>query len=417
VEYPMEEKDQTFEDEIDIRALLRRLWKARKTILITTLAATFVIFIVSFWILPKQYQGTAYVLVNQPLISYSQSPTDSGVIISPSLPDIKSLAGVATNPQLFMNVLNDPVIKTNFKADVSYLETLENNASAEAIGSEQLRLNIIGGDPDLVVQLVNVWAEKVTVFVNDTYGLGAIMKELLPQVKQSKGDYEKAQTDLEKALAISQVDALSAKLDSLKSDLGNVLGNSLTTKRVLNDLLFFDQGLANLSGDAPLSLGDGLALTTLRQRSLTVQSGLFTVQLDSSSFADFTISQAREAITQMRVGLESQQVRLQSDQSDLEQEIPQVEKDLENANKIIRDFKRESDQSYKIFSDLQLKQKEISTVLGINFQLAKVSLHSVDVTKEVSPRTLLNTIIAGFLGFILAISWILFKDWIKGGEK
>lgn len=413
----MEEKDQTFEDEIDIRALLRRLWKARKTILITTLAATFVIFIVSFWILPKQYQGTAYVLVNQPLISYSQSPTDSGVIISPSLPDIKSLAGVATNPQLFMNVLNDPVIKTNFKADVSYLETLENNASAEAIGSEQLRLNIIGGDPDLVVQLVNVWAEKVTVFVNDTYGLGAIMKELLPQVKQSKGDYEKAQTDLEKALAISQVDALSAKLDSLKSDLGNVLGNSLTTKRVLNDLLFFDQGLANLSGDAPLSLGDGLALTTLRQRSLTVQSGLFTVQLDSSSFADFTISQAREAITQMRVGLESQQVRLQSDQSDLEQEIPQVEKDLENANKIIRDFKRESDQSYKIFSDLQLKQKEISTVLGINFQLAKVSLHSVDVTKEVSPRTLLNTIIAGFLGFILAISWILFKDWIKGGEK
>jgi capsular polysaccharide biosynthesis protein len=413
----MDEKDQTFEDEIDIRALLMRLWKARKVIFITTLIAAILIFIVSYWILPKQYQATAYVLVDQPLISYSQSPTNSGTIISPSIPDIKSLAGIATNPQLLLNVLDDPVIRTTFKLEESYLETLENNSTADAIGSDQLRLNMVGDNPELVAKLVNVWAEKVTVFVNNTYGLGTLLKELDPQVQQSKGDYEKAQADLEQALATSQVDSLKAKLDSLKSDLDTVLGNSLSTKRVINDLQFFDQGLASLPGDTPLSLGDGLALITLRQRSMTVQSGLFTIQMDSSSFNNFTISQARDAITQMRIGLQSQQIRLQSDQSKLEQEIPLVEKDLENAKKVIRDFQRESDQSYKIFADLQEKQKEITTILGINFQLAKVSLQAVPATKAESPRSLVNTVIAGFLGFILAVSWILFKDWIKGGEK
>ena len=103
---------QTYDDEIeiDLRAIALTLWKARRVILVATLAAAIVTFVVSFWILPRQYQATAYVYIGQPFVEFSTFQTDSGFTISPTLTDLKAVVKLAVAPELLDSVLKDPAV-------------------------------------------------------------------------------------------------------------------------------------------------------------------------------------------------------------------------------------------------------------------------------------------------------------------
>ncbi len=399
-----------YDDEIDLRAIALTLWKARKMILITTLAAAVAAFAVSFWILPRTYQATAYVFVGQPVVEFSKSATDSGLTISPTLPDLNAVVKLSVAPGLLESITSDPaVVAAIGKEKITFADM----TTAAAVGKDQLSLQVTDTDPQRAALLANTWAEKVAAVVNATYGMGAVAQALDSQVLHSQNDYESAQAALEEALSQSRVNALSAQLGSKNSDLGNVLGSIVRTQKVLDDLQFFEQGLSGLSGETPLALGDGLALTTLRQRSLTVASESFTVQIDSASFAGFTVSQALEAAAQMRAGLQTQLTRLQSDQSRLEQEIPQLGRDLENANAQLTQFTLKRDQAQGLYTDLLQIQQQVATVLAQSSKVASVSVQAVPPEKAASRKTLMNTALAGMLGLMLSAFGVLAMNWWK----
>ena len=400
-----------YDDEIDLRAIFQTLWKARAVILIVTLAAAVAAFVVSFWFLPRQYQATAYVFVGQPVVEFSKSATDSGLTISPTLPDLNAVVKLSTAPDLLESALKDAAVAAALGDDEITMSDLAGMATAAAVGKDQLSLQVTDADPQRAALLANTWAEKVTAVVNATYGMGAVAQALDSQVLQSQQDYEQAQAALEEVLSQSRADALSAQLDSGKADLDSVLGSIIRTKSVLDDLQFFEQGLSGLSDETPLSLGDGLALTTLRQRSLTVASESFTVQIDSASFAGFSVSKALEATTQMRAGLQTQLTRLQSDQSRLEQEIPQLGRDLENATAQLTQFTLKRDQSQGLYTDLLQIQQQVATVLAQSSKVASVSVQAVPPDKKSSPKVVLNTALAGMLGLMLTVFWAFLQNW------
>jgi uncharacterized protein involved in exopolysaccharide biosynthesis len=400
-----------YDDEIDLRAIAFTLWKARTVILIVTLAAAAAAFVVSFWILPRTYQATAYMFVGQPVVEFSKSATDSGLTISPTLPDLKAVVKLATAPELLESVLKDAAVAAAIGDEEITINDMAGMLTAIDIGKDQLSLQVTDTDPQRAALLANTWAEKVTTVVNATYGMGAMAQVLDSQVLHSQQDYEQAQAALEEALSKSQVNALSAQLDSKKADLGNVLDSIVRTQKVLDDLQFFEQGLSGLSGETPLSLGDGLALTTLRQRALTVASESFTVQIDSASFAGFSVSKALEATTQMRAGLQTQLTRLQSDQGRLEQEIPQLGRDLENANAQLTQFTLKRDQSQGLYTDLLQIQQQVATVLAQSSKVASVSVGAVPPEKPASRKTLMNTALAGMLGLMLSAFGVLAMNW------
>ena len=99
-----------YEDEIDLRAVVHTLWDGRKIILIITLVAAIAAFVVSFWILPRTYQATAYVFIGQPAVEFSKSQTDSGFKISSTLPDLKAVVKLSTAPKLLESVLKTPAV-------------------------------------------------------------------------------------------------------------------------------------------------------------------------------------------------------------------------------------------------------------------------------------------------------------------
>jgi len=436
----------TYDDEIDLRAILLTLWKARRMILIVTLAAAVSAFAVSFWILPRQYQATAYVFIGNPIGDITQA---SGLTISPTLPDPNVVVELAAAPGLLESVTKDPAVAAAIGEETI---TVADMVTAVYVGTDQLSLQVTDTDPQRAALLANTWAEKVTDVVNATYKLGTIAQALDSLFLQSQQNYNQAQSALEGALSQSRVDVLSAQLRRKQTDLKCALDSNSLTVRVLDDLQFFEQGLSGPSGEAPLLLGDGLALTTLRQRSLTSQpcqlegqsqfqlesqSSLegqsqftleslsqsssasvpsvpdFTVQIDSASFTGFTLSKALAATSQMRDGLESQLTRLQSDQSRLEREIPQLQRDLEHAQAQLDQFTLIRDQSRELYSALLQQQQRLATVLTQSVQVATVSVGAVPPEKAVSRKTLMNTALAGMLGLILSVFGALAMNWWK----
>jgi len=399
------------DDEIDLRAIFETLWKSRWVIVIVTLIVAVLTFAVSFWILPRTYEATSYVFIGNPVVEFVNAPDFTGITTSPTLPDIKAVVKLATAPGLLESVLKDPLITAAFSNEEIAISNLESMTVASDLGKDQISLLVTDTDPQRAALLANTWADKLTEAVNTTYGLDTMSKSLDSQVSQSYQDYERAQEALSDALSKSQVDVLSARLNNEKQDLNSVLDSITRTKRVLDDLQFFEQGLSSLSGESPLTLGDGLALTTLRQRSLTVESEGFTIQIDSASFAGFTISNALEVSAQMRAGLQTQLTRLQSDQSRLEQEIPQLASDLANANDQLSQFTLKRDQSRDLYEALLAQQQRVTTVLTQSSKVATVSVEAVPPDKKSSPKVVMNTVVAGMLVLMLSSLGILLAEW------
>lgn len=441
-----------FDDAIDLRAILLTLWTARRVILIVTLAGAVSAFAVSFWILPRQYQATAYVFIGNPIGDITQA---SGLTISPTLPNPNVVVEWAAAPGLLESVTKDPAVAAAIGEEKI---TFADMVTAVYVGTDQLSLQVIDTNPQRAALLANTWAEKVTAAVNANYKPGALAQALDSLFLQSQQNYNQAQAVLEEALSQSHLDVLNAQLRRVQTDLKCVLDSNSLTMRVLDDLQFFEQTLSGTSGEAQLLLGDGLALTTLRQRSLTSQpcqleaqsqaqfqlesqSSLegqsqftleshsqsssvavpsvpdFTVQIDSFSFTGFTVSEALAATSQMRAGLESQLTRLQSDQNRLEQEIPLLRSDVEHAQAQLNQLTTKRDQSKELYIDLLQMQHQVTTVLTQNVQMASLSAPAVPTKKAVSQKTLLNTLLAGMLGLMLAVCWVILQNWWRNNEN
>jgi uncharacterized protein involved in exopolysaccharide biosynthesis len=348
------------------------------------------------------------------VVEFSNSQTDSGLTFSPTLPDLTAVVELSTAPGLLESVLKDAAVAATLgDEEIKLSDMTESMATASDLGKDQLSLQVTDTDPQRAALIANTWAEKLCETVNLTYGLGSVARALDSQVLQSLQNYQQAQTALEEALSTSQIDALNAQLGSKNADQDSVLGSIIRTQRVLDDLQFFEQGLSGLSDETPLALGDGLALTTLRQRSLTVASESFTVQIDSASFAGFTVSKAREASAQMRAGLQSQLTRLQSDQTRLEQEIPQLQSKLSNANALMEQFYTKRDQTLGIYNSLLSRQQLVVTVLAQSSKAASLSVAAVPPEKAASRKTLMNTALAGMLGLMLSAFGVLAMNWWK----
>lgn len=419
-------------DEIDLRVLFDILWKARIVIFFATLVPAIVAFAVSFWLLPRTYQATAYVFIGNPIINFAES---TQFTISPTLPDIKAVAQLAVTPGLLESVTQDPKV-----LDASGNDKVSINISAVAtdIGKDQLRLQVTDTDPQRAALLVNIWAEKITLSINASYGVSAIAETLDTQVLKAQKDYEQAQVALEDVLSKSRVEALSAQLQSKQSDLRCLLDNSSQIMRVLDDLRTFEQELEGISNEEPLPTHHGLTLIILRQLSLTslpcqampqVQStniptpGVlvpdisipnspdFTLQINGLSFDGLTISETLALMEQMRTALQAHVVRLQDQQGDLERETPQLQADLENAQAQLVPLTVERDQSQALYTALLERKQLVTTVMKESSKVASVSVYAVPPRNAVSPRIFVNTALAGVLGLVLSAFLALAIDW------
>lgn len=408
----------SYEDEIDLRAILQTLWKARVIILICVLVPAIVAFAASKWFRPALYQASAYVFIGNPPVEFAEI---SNVPFSPNVPDITAVVQLATTPGLLENVVRNPaVLDTLGVEQATFL-----SAIAVAAGRDQLRLQVTDTNPQHAAILANAWAAKVVDAVNATYyGMSNGGDSLDSQLAQSHQNYEQAQAALEMALSQSQADALNLQLQNKQAELLCTLNAESNILRLLDDLEILEGKWDGIPFDTPVSLDDALVLTTLRQRSQISQPcqsfsslpvpglGGLTLQIDNASIANITVSDALTAVAEMRSALDAQVARLQSEQEQLEGEIPQLQASLEKERSSLTQMTLKRDQAYSIYSDFFKQQEHAANVLGHTTKVgAMVSVPASTPQGKVSRNVMRNTLVIAFLGLALSVFAVLFVDW------
>jgi len=96
-----------YDDEIDLRAIFQTLWKARKVILIVTLAAAVAAFAMSSFS-PKQYAASAIVAITNPRYLLQFDPRIETVSADKIQVNAKAYLGLATSDAVLAQLLEAP---------------------------------------------------------------------------------------------------------------------------------------------------------------------------------------------------------------------------------------------------------------------------------------------------------------------
>ena len=404
------------EDEIDLRELILTLWNAKLLIIGVSFLAAAAAFVLSAFVLSRRYEATAYVSIRDPIIQFAAG---GGVSIDPVVPDIKAAAKLAESDGLLQSVIFDPSIAALWEDETPSLKGM---VEVEVAGDNQLQLQITDTDPRRAALLANAWAARLVDSINRTYGVEAVAQSLDSQVEHARREYEQAQAAWEEALSQSEVSALSARLGNARNDLNCALNVESALDRVLDDLQMLEWRLDDLADESGVPFGDALALNTLQQRALTSRVCLtgsaqeLIVQVGSDSL-DLTSEEARRNIAQIRETLESQREIATSRKAQLEAEIPQLESALEDARAQVDRLAMAKEQAKRLYDSLTEQQGRASAVLMQSATVAAVSAEAVAPEKPSSPKVLMNTALAGFVGMFAAIGWAFAAAWWRGSER
>ncbi len=399
-----------YDDEIDLRALILKLWRGRWVILAVTLITALVAFVISAWVGPNKYQAISYISIKDPILNFT---TAQGLTVNQKAPDITSLINLATAPSLMASVRSDPTITAVWGA-VSFKDV-----KSAAIGQNLLLMQVTDTNPKRAAQLSNVWASQVSTNINTSYGTEAIAHSIILQVTEAQQRYDQAQNALLKELSDNRIDILTTQLNRALDDLNCIKLGTNAAKRVLNDLLVLKQRLEAIPTEESLTFGDALAMTTLQQRALSSRvcnpdTQSLQIQFNSDSLINIASSKALESISQIQVALQNGMVITSAQQTQLEQQILQLKNEQENARDKVDRLTTARDLAKNIFETLtqQMEQNNIVGLAGGN-QIANVSLEAVVPSNQVSRNVLRNTALAGVMGFMLSIFGVWVFDWWK----
>ncbi len=394
-----------YDDEIDLRAVFQTLWKARLPILILTLVAAAAAYAVSAWLLPREYQASAYVAIGRPSIQYYSSEILS---IVPTVPDIKALPELLKTSAILEQVTGDSRVAALLPANV---KQLPGQISVTTVGASQLRLDVTGTDPRLTAAAAAVWAEKAVDWIELNYGIGAFADTIDGNIAQFQQAYEKAQAEMETFLAQDQTPILSSKL-SARNDIYGCLEKKISAANsLLARLAQFDSNLA--ATDEALSSSDALLLASIEQEigALGVCGGQMTVlqSLSPARFSGVSSAEGKRVIGDIRNNLDRQVKDAQAQQQVLQEEIQDLSAKIDRLNYQRGEYDRQRAQAASVYQQLTLQKSVVDNILRQSGGVAAVSADAVKA-KPVSMSPFVIAAMAGLTMAFAASAWVLFRE-------
>ena len=404
-----------YDDEIDLREIIQTLISGWKVILTLSLVAAVAAFGISKWVLPEVFQAASYVIITEPMVQFAEA---SEITINTNLPDINSVTELATGQALLEKVTTTPKIAVLWDAEK---DSIKEMVEVTGVGNDRLRLQVSDTSPERAALLANIWAEEVAKQINLLYGVDAIAQTLEAQVIHAREDYAQAQAALEEAYSQSNLDNLEAQLGNTKSDLSCLLARQSAATRILEDLQVLEESIQTQTTGNSLSLGDALSLTTLQQRASASQicaseTQSPQLQIGNDALIGIPLSDTFKTISQMRVALQMQGSFLKGEQARLEAEIPSLQRDLAEAAYQLDQRRQARDQAQELFTALEQQQGRITTILNTSGKVATVSAPAVIPDEKSSPKTMINSVLAGSLGLMLGIFWVFAAGWWQNNE-
>lgn len=399
------------EDEIDLREYLDVLIKRWKWIVGLTLVAALAAAAVSFFVLEPVYEASALVLITSPRYQLRFDPRLETV--SDIETASKAYPSLAMSDDLLDQVVNalDP---EDLAGNERKLQVLRGKVRASAGADPSLlQLKASNGDPETAAHIANVWAEQYVEYVNELYGRRSEdVTFFTEQLDDARSTLERAEEALIAYEAGNQQTILQARLNAKRSALSDYLAVQHELTLVIEDARALQQQLENQPASAPASLGDDLAALLLEIQALSRDVEL-PLQLQvggGESLFNQTVGEQAELLGDLISALEGRLVETEAQVEALSAEILPLQEALQQAVTEKERLVREQEVARDTFLTLANKVEEARIAAQDETGEVRLASRASVPQSPVSPRKLMNTAIAGFLGLFLGIFAAFFVE-------
>jgi uncharacterized protein involved in exopolysaccharide biosynthesis len=413
----MEEKmsaESYYQDEIDVRGIIKTLLKFMWWILGAAILFAAVGYLGSKFMMDKQYEAKSYVMIVKPstIVNF-----DAGIESSPQLPDAKSMTDLTLADDLINAVLEDPLVKALYGKPIN-VNTFRGQLQSTLVGGNQLRLEVSDAEPEHAAVIANVWAKKVASRFNNLFGSGSTATDQIDnQLVQARTEWDTTEQALLAFMETNDVEAWGISLEQQKLSLGELVLKVEAIDVLISDAQTLQARLAELAYRDPLSAENALSLMILSQQTIEQGENL-QIQLSANTTSDqeTNVGQARDSLAGFISALEQQKEALNDTVSDKSSKITYLSARYESARYELDKLTLQRDLSRQAYEALSTHAVEVQILSANNDQVAKVAGQALPPASPSSPKTMINTAVAGLLGLALATGFVLTWDWWKSSK-
>ncbi|RME46016.1 MAG: hypothetical protein D6791_09340, partial [Chloroflexi bacterium] len=354
-----------YEDEIDLREyfdVLRRRWLV---VIGIPVVAVLVAAVLSFFVLPPQYEATAGVVILKARTDVQFEPKIRTELNEDVKARREALQAMVTSRAVAAQVIER--LGEQLPAKQRQVDVLLDSVSSKLTG-DLLTIQVKDTDPDLAANLANTWAETYVTYVNPLFSDVAQTPETLaPQVKDAEANYQAAEQALVQFLADNPIQRLQREVDDLQRRINKQYADLRALDNLIDDVKVLQAQLAQgVASSMPTTVGNSLAAVFLRARAFTVTSGAqleTQLQLDPAAWATSpqdAMSWQREldallTTLQMRRDELSQATQ----NADWEQRLLALQSELEHQRARQKELTDSRDLAWDTYSSLRRKYAEV----------------------------------------------------------
>ncbi|MBN2149768.1 MAG: hypothetical protein JW726_20440, partial [Anaerolineales bacterium] len=359
------------DEEIDLRAIVQGLFKYKWMIIAVTVVLALAGYLVSTFLLEKEYNSTAYVVIVKPSTTVN---LDAGIESLPQLPDAKSLTDLTMADDLVESVLQDPQV-ANLFTEPTNRNALRSKLESTLVGGNQMRLEVVDTAPERAAVIANVWAREITLRFNSLFGSGGTeLEQTQAQAEQARLDWDTAEQALLEHLAKSDQEAWKIGLDQQKQALAELVLKTEQIDLLISDVKSLQARLEDQAYRDSLSLEDALSLIMLSQQASGRVNNL-QLQLNSETIPaqETTVGSAREDVATLISALEQQKAELLEAVSDKSDLITYLAARYESARYATDQLTLQRDLNRQAYDALSSHVIEIQIMSGAKDQIAKIA--------------------------------------------
>jgi uncharacterized protein involved in exopolysaccharide biosynthesis len=424
------------EGEIDLRRYVGILVRRWKWIVGLALAAAVVALVVSF-LIPPTYEATALVAVTEP--RYVMRFDERFETVNRIQTVYQAYPELATSDDLLQDLL------TRLSPLPQGVETAQDlremSEASPGLDPSMVRLAVRSGDSEEAARVANAWAGLFVTRANAIYG-----SHSEEQVRFFEDQLERARLELEaveQALvafqARNQGAVLEAQLASARQDLRDYLVEQREVERAVRNARALSASIADQPVDRLVSPGDDLTALLLQIQAFNVQTSR-PVQRESEDaeleirpseaglsvwlqISDATILSSERTAGELAVFLDGLVATLEAREEEIATQVAALEPQILTLQQQLQESQVDEDQliraqevAQETYVTLAHKVEEVQIAADDTSGEVRLASRAAVPERAVSPRKVLNTVVVGTLGLMLAVSGVLAFEWWREDE-
>ncbi len=404
------------EDEIDLRQYITILLRYKFWIAGLALISAVTAFGVSS-LMPSTYEATALVAATKPsyVIQF-----DARVQTQSDLqPSYQAYPALAMGDELAVELQR--ALAAQFPSTPYTLRDLQEKMEAKNGGDQSvIRLVVKDHDPERAAAIVNQWAALFVESTNRLYGQSdEDLAFFETQLQDTEGELTSAEQALTDFQAVNQANVLQTQLNNKQAALQQYLSGARTLRLIIQDGKSLQARLETQDPSLRASLSDEIASLFVEIESLTGQGLPIQLQLSGQQgLSDKAVGEQATYVASLVSALEDKLVILENEAQALEPDILQLQQQLQEERTKEGRLTLARDVTEETFRTLTRKVAETRIAVQDREGAVRLASRAAVPHTRVAPRRMMNTVVAGGLGFfVVVIGAFGVEYWRSGTPK